>query len=137
MSVSCNTLTQAPSRGRGPAAALSPWREFFATPAWGHERDTHDELADPFQIKATDAAAVSLSALIHHWGRPVDALVAAVHYGGDTDTIAAIVGEASLEFVDVNKQAFIGSFKSGMRTVLDVAHVWSVRARQYTVRVPT
>ena len=89
---------QAPVRGRRDAAGSSepaPWSDFFASPAWAAETATHDELADPFQIKATDAAAVALSALLHHWGRPVDAVVAAVHYGGDTDTIAAIVGEGS------------------------------------------
>ncbi len=31
-------------------------------------------------------------ALCWHWESPEDALAAAVHYGGDTDTVAAIAG---------------------------------------------
>ncbi len=49
-------------------------------------------MAARFQIRADDAAAAALLALCWHWGAPEEALVAAVHYGGDTDTIAAIVG---------------------------------------------
>jgi ADP-ribosylglycohydrolase len=49
-------------------------------------------LAPGFQIRATDAVAAALLALTCHWEHPEDALTAAVHYGGDTDTIAAMVG---------------------------------------------
>jgi poly(ADP-ribose) glycohydrolase ARH3 len=46
-----------------------------------------------FQIKATDAVAAAIWAMVAHWeGRPEDAIIAAVHFGGDTDTIACMAG---------------------------------------------
>jgi poly(ADP-ribose) glycohydrolase ARH3 len=46
-----------------------------------------------FQIKGTDAAAAAIWACVAHWeGPPVDAIIAGVHYGGDTDTIACMAG---------------------------------------------
>jgi hypothetical protein len=48
-----------------------------------------------FQIKGTDAVAAAIWAVVAHWeGQPQDAIVAAVHYGGDTDTIACMAGKA-------------------------------------------
>lgn len=50
-----------------------------------------------FQIKGTDAVAAAIWAVVAHWeGQPQDAIVAAVHYGGDTDTIACMAGALSL-----------------------------------------
>eukprot|EP00198_Chlamydomonas_reinhardtii_P008757 XP_001698094.1 predicted protein [Chlamydomonas reinhardtii] len=76
-------LAKAPGQG---------WAAYFASPGWAAELTLHAAVSEPFQIRADDAAAVALAALTFHWGRPQDAVVAAVHYGGDTDTIAAIVG---------------------------------------------
>jgi hypothetical protein len=46
-----------------------------------------------FQNKATDVVAAAIWACVAHWeGAPEDALVAAVHYGWDTDTIACMAG---------------------------------------------
>jgi hypothetical protein len=50
-----------------------------------------------FQIKGTDAVAAAIWAVVAHWeGQPQDAIVAAVHYGGDTDTIACMAGALTL-----------------------------------------
>jgi hypothetical protein len=44
-----------------------------------------------FQIKATDAVAAAIWACVAHWeGSGQDAVIASVHYGGDTDTIACM-----------------------------------------------
>lgn len=51
-----------------------------------------ESIADEFQIRATDAVACALRALTRHWADPEAAIIAAVHYGGDTDTIAAMAG---------------------------------------------
>jgi poly(ADP-ribose) glycohydrolase ARH3 len=50
------------------------------------------EIAPGFQMEATGAAAAALWALVCHWGSPVDAVVAAAHAGGDTDTLASMAG---------------------------------------------
>ncbi|KAG2439556.1 hypothetical protein HXX76_004909 [Chlamydomonas incerta] len=76
-------LAKAPGQG---------WAAYFASRGWTAEMDLHAAVSEPFQIRADDAAAVSLAALTFHWGRPQDAVIAAVHYGGDTDTVGAIVG---------------------------------------------
>ncbi|GLI62970.1 hypothetical protein VaNZ11_005827, partial [Volvox africanus] len=68
------------------------WAQFFASPEWTAELRLQAEVSEPFQIRADDAAAVALAALCCHWDCPEDAVVAAVHYGGDTDTVAAITG---------------------------------------------
>ncbi|GIL77640.1 hypothetical protein Vretifemale_7135 [Volvox reticuliferus] len=68
------------------------WAEYFSSPGWAAELQLQAEVSEPFQIRADDAAAVALAALCCHWDRPDDAVVAAVHYGGDTDTVAAITG---------------------------------------------
>jgi hypothetical protein len=46
------------------------------------------------QIRATDAVATSLCALLHHGcgPEPARAVVSCIHYGGDTDTTAAMTG---------------------------------------------
>jgi hypothetical protein len=69
------------------------WQHYLQSPGWQHELDTSRAVAPGFQIKATDAVAAALWAVVRHWDSPVDALVAAVHYGGDTDTIACMAGE--------------------------------------------
>jgi hypothetical protein len=68
------------------------WSQYFGSPGWAEELRLQAEVSEPFQIRADDAAAAALSALCWHWGQPEDAVVAAVHYGGDTDTVAAITG---------------------------------------------
>jgi poly(ADP-ribose) glycohydrolase ARH3 len=87
----------------GPKAGQT-WARYFASPAWKHELATAALVApgEPgggasqqphgFQIKGSDAAAAALWAAVAHWQRPADAVVAAVHYGGDTDTIACMAG---------------------------------------------
>jgi poly(ADP-ribose) glycohydrolase ARH3 len=62
------------------------------SPGWQHELAVAGAVAPGFQIKATDAVAAALWAVVRHWASPADALVAAVHYGGDTDTIACMAG---------------------------------------------
>lgn len=70
--------------------ANETWSHYFASPGWADELRLQGELAECFQIRADDAAAAALAALCLHWGNPEDAVIAAVHYGGDTDTVAAI-----------------------------------------------
>ncbi|EFJ53098.1 hypothetical protein VOLCADRAFT_127347 [Volvox carteri f. nagariensis] len=82
-------LVQAPHQFKGPNET---WSQYFASPRWAEELRLQAEVSEPFQIRADDAAAAALSALCCHWGQPEDAVVAAVHYGGDTDTVAAITG---------------------------------------------
>jgi len=58
----------------------------------GAELAVAHQVAPGFQIAAVDAVAASLWAAVGHWHCPADAVVAAVHYGGDTDTIACMTG---------------------------------------------
>jgi poly(ADP-ribose) glycohydrolase ARH3 len=80
----------------GPKRASHTWQDYFARPAWQEELSTAAAVApgEPgFQIKGTDAVAAAIWACVAHWeGAPDDAVVAAVHYGGDTDTIACMAG---------------------------------------------
>jgi poly(ADP-ribose) glycohydrolase ARH3 len=82
----------------GPKLQQQSWQQYFSSPAWMEELSTAaavalGEAGTGFQIKATDAAAAAIWACVAHWeGRPVDAIIAAVHYGGDTDTIACMAG---------------------------------------------
>lgn len=51
------------------------------------------EGGEGFQIKGTDAVAAAIWAFVARWdGPPADAVIAAVHFGGDTDTIACMTG---------------------------------------------
>jgi len=74
------------------------WETHLSSSAWREECALQLELAEgnPFQIKADSAVAVALCAFLHHGTRssfcPQNAFVAACHYGGDTDTIAAMAG---------------------------------------------
>lgn len=68
------------------------WSEFLKSPSWQHELNTAHTVAPDFQIKATDAVAAAIWSVLCHWDNPEDAIIAAVHYGGDTDTIAAMAG---------------------------------------------
>ncbi|GIL77642.1 hypothetical protein Vretimale_6795 [Volvox reticuliferus] len=85
----CNTFSSQARQFKGPNES---WAEYFSSPGWAAELQLQAEVSEPFQIRADDAAAVALAALCCHWDRPDDAVVAAVHYGGDTDTVAAITG---------------------------------------------
>lgn len=69
------------------------WQSYLRGPGWSAELAVSGRVAPGFQIKATDAVAAALWAVVSHWDCPVDACVAAVHYGGDTDTIACLAGE--------------------------------------------
>ena len=71
---------------------VTSWSEYFASDAWRSERATCSRVSDDFQIRATDAVASALVAFCFHWRSPRDAVVAAVHQGGDTDTVATMVG---------------------------------------------
>eukprot|EP00967_Tisochrysis_lutea_P098303 scaffold145044_cov23-Tisochrysis_lutea.AAC.1 len=76
------------------------WLEYLGSPAWQAECQLQLELSEgqPFQVKADSAVAASLCAFLHHGlisqgqARPENAMIAAVHYGGDTDTVAAMTG---------------------------------------------
>lgn len=68
------------------------WQLYLRGPGWSAELATSGQVAPGFQIKATDAVAAALWAAVLHWDQPADAVVAAVHYGGDTDTIACMTG---------------------------------------------
>lgn len=81
-------LQQAPA----DSPASSSWQQYLQSSGWQHELATAAAVAPGFQIKATDAVAAALWAVARHWGSPADALTAAVHYGGDTDTIACMAG---------------------------------------------
>jgi ADP-ribosylglycohydrolase len=72
--------------------AEQPWQDFLASPVWAQELAVAQQVAPGFQIAAVDAVAASLWAAVSHWHCPADAVVAAVHYGGDTDTIACMTG---------------------------------------------
>eukprot|EP00775_Hariotina_reticulata_P009353 gene9353-9516_t len=72
--------------------AEQSWQDFLASPVWAQELAVAGQVAPGFQIGAVDAVAASLWAAVCHWHCPEDAVVAAVHYGGDTDTIACMTG---------------------------------------------
>jgi ADP-ribosylglycohydrolase len=60
--------------------------------AWENELAIRDMVGAKFQIKATDAVACALLAFSCHWRDPEKAVVCAVAYGGDTDTIGSMTG---------------------------------------------
>mmetsp|Transcript_30192 Transcript_30192/g.78411 ORF Transcript_30192/g.78411 Transcript_30192/m.78411 type:complete len:296 (+) Transcript_30192:270-1157(+) len=76
------------------------WEAYLGSTVWQNEFQLQLELSEgqPFQIKADSAVAASLCAFLHHGlifrgqARPENAMIAAVHYGGDTDTVAAMTG---------------------------------------------
>jgi len=74
------------------------WETHLTSLAWRKECALQLELAEgnPFQIKADSAVAVALCAFLHHGTQSCpfshNTFVAACHYGGDTDTIAAMAG---------------------------------------------
>eukprot|EP00201_Polytomella_parva_P022235 CAMPEP_0175044698 /NCGR_PEP_ID=MMETSP0052_2-20121109/3969_1 /TAXON_ID=51329 ORGANISM="Polytomella parva, Strain SAG 63-3" /NCGR_SAMPLE_ID=MMETSP0052_2 /ASSEMBLY_ACC=CAM_ASM_000194 /LENGTH=442 /DNA_ID=CAMNT_0016308061 /DNA_START=183 /DNA_END=1511 /DNA_ORIENTATION=- len=68
------------------------WKDYWASEMGQLELGLSSKIGAPFQIRATDAAACALLALTWHWSKPRDVITAAVHYGGDTDTVAAIAG---------------------------------------------
>lgn len=76
----------------GPKQLQQSWQEYFGSDSWQLELEVANAVAPGFQIKATDAVAASIWALVAHWGQATDAIVAGVHYGGDTDTIACMTG---------------------------------------------
>lgn len=81
--------------GIGPEAARAFWGEHMESPEWTRELDLSFVLSNQqFQIGGVPAVACALCALCHHGllAHPEDAMVAAVHYGWDTDTIAAMAG---------------------------------------------
>ena len=78
--------TQAPLLAPGIQPDMVAY--FTSSPLGCLEAKTSLSLASwAFQIAAVDAVACALCALCFHWGHPEDMVVAAVHYGGDTDTI--------------------------------------------------
>ncbi|KAF5826239.1 ADP-ribosylation/Crystallin J1 [Dunaliella salina] len=83
-------------------AAEKNWKAYLTlgSPLWQNECQLQLELSEgnEFQIKADSAVAAALCAFLHHGlvsrGQtlPENAIIAAVHYGGDTDTVAAMAG---------------------------------------------
>ncbi|KAI8475072.1 MAG: ADP-ribosylglycohydrolase-domain-containing protein [Monoraphidium minutum] len=72
---------------------VASWAAHLRSPLWlGSELPAASRLAPGFQIEATAAAGAALWALCCHWASPADAVVAAIHAGGDTDTIACMAG---------------------------------------------
>lgn len=68
------------------------WSSHLSRSEWTHEIILRNTIAERFQIKAIDAVSCALLAFCCHWREPHNAVIAAVHYGGDTDTIAAMTG---------------------------------------------
>lgn len=50
------------------------------------------EISENFQIKAVDAVACALLAFAIHWNDPEEAVIQAVAFGGNTDTVASMTG---------------------------------------------
>lgn len=78
---------------------VESWETHLCSERWKKESALQLCLSEgeAFQIKADSAVAVALCAFLHHGMQishqhPENAFVAACHYGGDTDTIAAMVG---------------------------------------------
>jgi len=72
---------------------IASWSAHLQSPTWLQgELSTSQRLAPGFQIEATAAVSAALWALCCHWDSPLDAVVAAVHAGGDTDTLASMAG---------------------------------------------
>lgn len=69
------------------------WTVYLKSSEWQFELDIMYSVAAAFQIRADDASAAALCAMCFHWDEPEDAVIAAVHYGGDTDTVASMVGK--------------------------------------------
>jgi len=51
-----------------------------------------DALGEDFQIRAIDTMGTVIWLITKHWKDPEECLIHAVNLGGDTDTVAAIVG---------------------------------------------
>jgi poly(ADP-ribose) glycohydrolase ARH3 len=68
------------------------WEAYFSSPMRMRELAICREVAAAFQIKATEALACAITSFCFHYKAPKDAVIAAVHYGGDTDTVASITG---------------------------------------------
>jgi poly(ADP-ribose) glycohydrolase ARH3 len=66
--------------------------EYLKSSSWDHELAIRYVISERFQIKALDAVACAILAFCTHWRDPANAVVCAIHYGGDTDTIASMTG---------------------------------------------
>ena len=53
---------------------------------------TREQMSDSNQAEAVELLAVVFCIFCEYWADPVDAIVQAVHLGGDTNTVAACVG---------------------------------------------
>ena len=51
-----------------------------------------ERISESVQSKGPDAVACALWALCRHWTSPETAVMAAVHYGNNTDTLGALTG---------------------------------------------
>lgn len=76
---------------------VNSWETYLKTDKWKYQCELQLALSEgeQFQIKADNAVTVALCAFLHHGvmsEKPHNAIIAACHYGGDTDTIAAMVG---------------------------------------------
>ncbi|KAF6259861.1 ADP-ribosylation/Crystallin J1 [Scenedesmus sp. NREL 46B-D3] len=117
MASKLQVLEQALQQAPPDSPAFSGWRQYLQSPGWQHEVAVAGAVAPGFQIKATDAVAAALWAVVRHWRSPADALVAAVHYGGDTDTIACMAGAmmGALHGTSWLPQAWLSNLENGSR----------------------
>eukprot|EP01024_Parvocaulis_polyphysoides_P059159 TRINITY_DN6388_c0_g1_i1.p1 TRINITY_DN6388_c0_g1~~TRINITY_DN6388_c0_g1_i1.p1 ORF type:complete len:151 (-),score=34.49 TRINITY_DN6388_c0_g1_i1:350-763(-) len=68
------------------------WEGEDNDPHWNFDEQVLDAISEPFQIKAVDATATTLYAFSRHYRHAENAIKGVVCYGGDTDTIGAMVG---------------------------------------------
>lgn len=80
-----------------PARNPRFWKNYLASQDWKLEYALQFDVCDrcEFQIEGDKAVAAALCAFVHHGmlgRRPENAIIAACHYGGDTDTVASMAG---------------------------------------------
>ena len=107
------------------------WAEYFSSKAWADELALSAAVAPGFQIAAVDAVAAALCALVCHWSHPEDAVVAAVHYGGDTDTIASMAGSlaGALHGSDWVPERWVRAIENGVVPAVDELPAATVAAK--------
>lgn len=85
-------INQVKAHMRVRSRCIGSWKAYYTDSDWLHELTLRYILGERFQIKALDAVTCALLAFCTHWMYPIDAVVSAVSYGGDTDTVGAMTG---------------------------------------------
>lgn len=86
-------LQEAAAGGLQLPAASPDWRSMWQTQEWGRTQRLASRLTFHYHAtQGTEAVALALAALCANWSRPEQALVTAVHFGGNTGAVACLTG---------------------------------------------